>query len=75
MGGMRPEFRRKGIATSLATEQERWAKEAGFRAVFFKTRNRLPEMIQFGIKRGFMIVDLQPKGGVEDYRIVMWKEF
>ena len=75
MGGVRPEFRGKGIATSLAEEQERWAKAQGFTSVFFKTRNRFPGMIQFGIKRGFKIVDLLPKGGVEDYRIVMRKEF
>ena len=75
MGGVRLEYRRKGIATALAEEQERWAKENGFRAVFFKTRNRFPGMIQFGIKRGFKVVDLLPKGVVEDYRIVMRKEF
>jgi GNAT superfamily N-acetyltransferase len=74
MGGVRPEFRGKGIATSLAEEQEGWAKAQGFTSVFFKTRNRFPEMIQFGVMRGFKIVDLHPKGGVEDYRIVMWKE-
>jgi len=74
MGGVRPEFRGKGIATSLAEEQERWAKAQGFTSVFFKTRNRFPGMIQFGVKRGFKIVDLHPKGGVEDYRIVMHKD-
>ena len=74
MGGVRPEFRGKGIATSLAEEQERWAKAQGFTSVFFKTRNRFPGMIQFGVKRGFKIVDLHPKGGLEDYRIVMHKE-
>ncbi len=74
MGGVRAEFRGKGIATALAEEQERWAKAQGFTSVFFKTRNRFPGMIQFGIKRGFKIVDLHPKGGVEDYRIVMRKE-
>ncbi|MEY3644518.1 MAG: hypothetical protein RLZZ207_1213 [Bacteroidota bacterium] len=74
MGGVRPEFRGKGIATALADEQERWAKAQGFTAVVFKTRNRFPGMIQFGIKRGFKIVDLHPKGGVEDYRIVMRKD-
>ena len=74
MGGVRPEFRGKGIATSLAEEQERWTKAQGFNAVFFKTRNRFPGMIQFGVKRGFKIVDLHPKGGVEDYRIVMRKD-
>ena len=73
MGGVRPDFRGKGIATALAEEQERWAKAQGFTAVFFKTRNRFPAMIQFGIKRGFKIVDLHPKGGIEDYRIVMHK--
>ena len=75
MGGVRAEFRGKGIATALAEEQELWAKAQGFTSVFFKTRNRFPGMIQFGIKRGFKIVDLHPKGGVEDYRIVMRKEF
>jgi hypothetical protein len=30
-------------------------------------------MIQFGIKLGFKIVDLHPKGGVEDHRIAMHK--
>ncbi len=74
MGGVRPEFRGKGIATSLAEEQERWAKAQGFTSVFFKTRNRFPGMIQFGVKRGFKIVDLHPKGRVEDYRIVMRKD-
>ena len=74
MGGVRAEFRGKGIATALAEEQERWAKAQGFTSVFFKTRNRFNEMIQFGIKRGFKIVDLHPKGGVEDYRIVMHKD-
>jgi GNAT superfamily N-acetyltransferase len=74
MGGVRPEFRGKGIATALAEEQERWAKAQEFTAIFFKTRNRFPAMIQFGIKRGFKIVDLHPKSGVEDYRIVMHKD-
>ena len=74
MGGVRAEFRGKGIATALAEQQEHWAKAQGFTSVFFKTRNRFPAMIQFGIKRGFQIVDLYPKGGVEDYRIVMHKD-
>ena len=74
MGGVRPEFRRNAIAMALAEEQERWAKAQGFTTVFFKTRNRFPGMIQFGIQRGFKIVDLHPKGGVDDYRIVMHKE-
>lgn len=63
MGGVRPAFRGKGIATALEEGQERWAKAQGFTTVFFKTRNRFPGMIQFGIKRGFKIVDIHPKVG------------
>ncbi len=75
MGGVRPEFRKHGIADALAEYQENWAREKGFSSVFFKTRNRFPAMITFGLKRGFKIMEVIPKGGVEDYRVVMWKEW
>lgn len=74
MGGVRPEFRKYGMATALAEYQENWAREKGFKSVFFKTRNRFPAMITFGLKRGFKIMEVIPKGGMEDYRVVMWKE-
>lgn len=75
MGGVRPEFREHGTADALAAYQENWAREKGFKAVFFKTRNRFPAMISFGLSRGFKIIKIIPKGGVEDYRVVMRKEF
>ncbi|MDX5338251.1 MAG: GNAT family N-acetyltransferase [Cyclobacteriaceae bacterium] len=74
MGGVRPEFRKQGIADALADYQENWARERGFKAIFFKTRNRFPAMISFGLKREFKIIEVIPKGGVEDYRVVMMKE-
>ncbi|MFN3997000.1 GNAT family N-acetyltransferase [Algoriphagus sp.] len=74
MGGVRPEFRRFGIADALAEYQETWAKEKGFNHIYFKTRNRLPTMITFGLKRGFKIIEIIPKGEVDDYRVVMRKE-
>jgi GNAT superfamily N-acetyltransferase len=73
MGGVRPEFRKDGIADALAEYQENWARERGFKRVYFKTRNRFPAMISFGLKRGFKIIKVIPKGGVEDYRVVMKK--
>ncbi len=73
MGGVRPEFRKNGIADALVDFQENWAKERGFKRIFFKTRNRLPPMIIFGLGRGFKIMEVIRKGGVEDYRIVMSK--
>ncbi|GAA0879680.1 GNAT family N-acetyltransferase [Algoriphagus jejuensis] len=74
MGGVRPEFRKHGLADGLADYQEAWAREKGFKSLFFKTRNRFPAMISFGLSRGFRIIDVLPKGGVEDYRVVMSKE-
>lgn len=73
MGGVLPAFRRKGIATLLADEQEKWAKNKGYKKVVLKTRNRLSNMIHFGLNRGFVIVDLVKKGEPEDYRVVMEK--
>jgi GNAT superfamily N-acetyltransferase len=73
MGGVRPAFRKLGIANGLAEFQENWAREKGFSFVYFKTRNRFPAMIAFGLKRGFKIMEVLPKGGVEDYRVVMRK--
>ena len=73
MGGVIPEFRKFGVARALADAQESWARENGFKDSFFKTRNRFPAMISFGLKRGFKIVKVIQKGGVEDYRIVMMK--
>jgi GNAT superfamily N-acetyltransferase len=74
MGGVRPEFRRFGIADALAEYQESWAREKGFKHIYFKTRNRFPAMISFGLKRNFKIIKIIPKGGVDDYRVVMRKE-
>lgn len=74
MGGVRPEFRKFGIADALAEYQETWAKEKGFKHIYFKTRNRFPAMISFGLKRGFKIIQVIRKGGVEDYRVVMRKK-
>src|SRR5690606_29940900 len=71
MGGVRPEFRKHGIADALAEFQESWARERGFRSIYFKTRNCFPAMISFGLNRGFRIIDVLTKGGVEDYRVVM----
>ena len=73
MGGVLNSYRRMGIATQLADEQEKWAKNHGYLKVNFKTRNRFSKMIHFGLNRGFNIVDLIKKGSIDDYRIVMEK--
>ena len=75
MGGVIPHFRKAGVARALADKQERWAKKNGFTRIFFKTRNRFPAMINFGMRRGFKIVEVIKKGSEDDYRIVMRKSF
>ncbi|SIO18630.1 GNAT family N-acetyltransferase [Algoriphagus halophilus] len=74
MGGVRPAFRKSGAATALADFQEVWATKNGFKKVFFKTRNRFPDMIKFGLGRDFKIVEVIRKDRVEDFRIVMVKK-
>ncbi|MBN3521790.1 GNAT family N-acetyltransferase [Algoriphagus lutimaris] len=74
IGGVRPAFRKSGVATALADYQEEWAKKNGFKKVFFKTRNRFPEMIKFGLGRNFKIVEVIRKDSVENFRIVMLKK-
>jgi GNAT superfamily N-acetyltransferase len=73
MGGVLPEYRNQGIAFKLAEYQEKWAKEKGFKSVFFKTRNRFPAMICLGLKRGFQIQKMIPKKNIEEHRILMIK--
>ncbi len=73
MGGVLPKFRNQGVAEALADYQESWAISNGYKSIFFKTRNRFPSMICFGLKRGFKIVQVIYKGEEEDYRIVMRK--
>ncbi|MCH7414809.1 GNAT family N-acetyltransferase [Belliella sp. R4-6] len=73
MGGVLEPYRKMGVATKLAEAQELWASDQGYLKIYFKTRNRLVNMIRFGLNMGFMIVDLVKKDGIEEYRIVMEK--
>ena len=73
LGGVFPKFRRMGVAKALANYQEAWAKANGYTAITFKTRNCHRNMILFGIKNGFQIIDFQPKAEIEQHRILLRK--
>jgi GNAT superfamily N-acetyltransferase len=60
-GGVLPEYRRLGIASTLAQEQEDWAKQQGYSPVFFKTRNRRKAMLIFALKNGFDMAGFEEK--------------
>ncbi len=73
MSGVLPAFRRNGIANILADVQDNWARKSGFSKLLFKTRNKYVSMIQFGLKRGFLIVDLVKAPKLEESRVIMEK--
>lgn len=75
MGGVLPEFRRKGIAQLLADAQEKWAAENAYSSIRFKTRNRHQKMLLFAIGNGFKIIDLIKVDDLNEYRIVLEKKF
>ncbi len=74
MGGVLPEFRRKGIAGQLAHYQEDWAREKGFTSICLKTRRKHLKMITFLLKRGFVISEEIKKIPIEETRVWMIKE-
>lgn len=74
MGGIVPGYRNCGIATALADFQDQWTRSQGFKKVFFKTLNRLPPMINFGLQRNFKIMEVIRKESIDEYRIVMMKK-
>ncbi len=74
MGGILADFRRLGIAQALADVQETWAKEHGYPAITFKTRNSHKSMLLFALKNGFHIISVEAKETLaEEYRIVLQK--
>lgn len=56
LGGVLPEYRRKGIASELRQVQEAWAREQGYHCVKVKSMNRHPAMLQLLIVSGYHIV-------------------
>jgi predicted GNAT superfamily acetyltransferase len=74
MGGVRCEWRRKGVAKALADRQEEWARQQGYTSVTFKTRNRLKPMMIFALRNGFNVVGVQEREDIRENRIIMRKE-
>lgn len=56
IGGVDPEFRRRGIARALMQRQHLLLERAGFGTVRSQTRNRYPGMLVLSILSGFEII-------------------
>jgi len=57
MGGVLPNYRRKGIANNLADHQETWAKKNGYISIKMQTREKHKAMLALAINRGFKITN------------------
>ena len=61
MGGVLPNYRRKGIANNLADHQETWAKKKGYKSIKLQTRSKHNAMLALAINRGFQITNRNEK--------------
>jgi len=75
MGGVLPEFRQKKVASKLADFQENWALKNGYTSIQLKTRKKHKAMIDFSLKRKFLIIDEKPMDDPLETRIIMEKQF
>ncbi|WP_336981369.1 MULTISPECIES: GNAT family N-acetyltransferase [unclassified Cedecea] len=73
LGGVLPEFRRDGVAQALLVEQEKWAMEQGFCTLTVKTRNKFCGMLMMLLKNGYQLIEIEPKGDTDDYRLLLRK--
>lgn len=73
MGGVLPDYRKKGIADALAHQQEKWIKSQGYQNVILKTRNKHQGMLIFAIKNNFKIIEIEPQEDIEEHRILLKK--
>ena len=55
MGGVLPNYRRKGIGNNLADHQETWAKKKSYNSIRLQTREKHNAMLALAINRGFQI--------------------
>jgi GNAT superfamily N-acetyltransferase len=73
IGGVLPEYRKRGVAAKLADVQEDLVKQAGVHIIRMKTRNRFTEMLLFVLSRGFYIAEVEQKGSPGEWRITLYK--
>lgn len=62
LGGVVPEYRGFGIASTLMRKQHAWAKTQGFETVSTNTRNRFRDMLLLNIRCGFNVVGVKNSG-------------
>ncbi len=73
MGGVLPARRSHGVAVGLLDAQESWAIAAGFERIYVKTRNRHRSMLRLLVKRGYDILQVDPRDVPVENRLLLSK--
>ncbi|MBT3981932.1 MAG: GNAT family N-acetyltransferase [Bacteriovoracaceae bacterium] len=74
IGGVHPDFRRKGVAKELSKKQQEIISNLGYSRVRTFTENRFKEMLIYNIKYGFNIIGTQQSDHDEEIIIMLEKE-
>jgi len=67
LGGIVPEFRRRGLAQHLLLLQEQHARDLGLANIYFTTYDRFPAMIALGKKNGYELEKSELDGNQTKY--------
>lgn len=73
VGGVTPDYRKRGIAKQLADEMESACLEMGYTIIRMKTQNRFKAMLHFAIGNGFHLTEVIQKEKPEQNRIILEK--
>jgi ribosomal protein S18 acetylase RimI-like enzyme len=63
LGGVHPDFRRKGIGAELMRLQHQWCKAHGYTCIRTHTRNKWRDMLILNIRNGFDVVGTVTENG------------
>ncbi|MBQ4829993.1 GNAT family N-acetyltransferase [Alteromonas sp. CI.11.F.A3] len=69
MGGVAPDYRKKGVATKLRKAQELWAANNHYCSISVKSMNRYPDMLQLLISSGYKICGYEDQGSENNSKI------
>lgn len=73
LGGVKEEFRGRGIATKLMQDQHRWLIENHYKSITTHTANHFKEMLILNLKNGFDVTgtNINSKG---EQRLILRKD-
>ncbi|MEA3286538.1 MAG: GNAT family N-acetyltransferase [Candidatus Marinimicrobia bacterium] len=67
LGGVHPNYRKRGIAQQLLNLQEKHAKILGLEKIYFTTFDRFTAMINLGEKNGYQLIRSELDNGEMKY--------